>query len=255
MRGVTTLFAADVERTLPPGWTLHGYAEVGSTQDVACELARADAPDRTLVVADYQSAGRGRQGRRWLAPPGTALTFSVLFRAPSPSPPPRRYTMLASVSVCEAIEQLAPRLEPRIKWPNDVMLGERKVAGVLAEGTWVGSALRLIVGIGINVTSRAEDLAATGSMATSLRLAGAEVDRAELLVTVVERLTWWLAQPLDRLQSTWQHQLWGIGQQVRLAEGGCEVEVIVLGAADDGQLRVRDSDGTERLTLSGELVL
>jgi BirA family biotin operon repressor/biotin-[acetyl-CoA-carboxylase] ligase len=163
--------------------------------------------------------------------------------------------MLASVSVCEAIEQLAPRLGPRIKWPNDVMLGERKVAGVLAEGTWVGGTLRLVVGIGINVTSSAEDLASAGSVATSLRLAGAEVDRAELLVTVVERLTRWLAQPLDRLQAAWQSRLWGIGQQVRLAEDGHDVMVIVLGVADDGRLRVRGPDGTERLTLSGELVL
>ncbi len=216
---------------------------------------RADAPDRTLVVADYQSAGRGRQGRRWIAPPGTALTFSILFRPDAPAPPPRRYTLLASVAVCEAIERLAPDLKPRIKWPNDVMLGKRKVAGVLAEGSWVGAALRLIVGIGINVSTSADELAAVSSAATSLRAAGAEVERASLLVALVERLAWWLEQPLDRLQAAWQDRLWGIGQRAHLAEAGGDVEVVVLGVAEDGRLRVRDPDGSERLTLAGELVL
>jgi BirA family transcriptional regulator, biotin operon repressor / biotin---[acetyl-CoA-carboxylase] ligase len=239
---------------LPAGWTLRYWAQVDSTQDVARELARADAPDRTLVVADYQSAGRGRQGRRWIAPPGTALTFSIVFRTVAPAPPPRRYTMLASVAVCEAIERLAPNLKPRIKWPNDVMLGERKVAGILAEGSSVGDALRLVVGIGINVSTSADELAAVGSGATSLRVAGAAVERAPLLVAVVERLAWWLGQPLDRLQAAWQDTLWGIGQRLHLAEAGREVEVVVLGVADDGRLRVRDTDGSERLTLAGELL-
>ncbi|MBV9357789.1 MAG: biotin--[acetyl-CoA-carboxylase] ligase [Chloroflexi bacterium] len=239
---------------MPAGWTLHYRAQVDSTQDVARELARADAPDQTLVVADHQAAGRGRRGRRWIAPPGTALTFSILFRTAS-GLPSRRYTMLASVAVCEAIERLAPDLKPRIKWPNDVMLGERKVAGVLAEGSWVGDALRLIVGVGINVSTSAVELAAISSEATSVRAAGAEVERVPLLVAVVERLAWWLGQPLDHLHAVWQDRLWGIGQRLHLAEAGCEVEVVVLGVAQDGRLRVRYPDGSERLTLAGELLL
>jgi BirA family biotin operon repressor/biotin-[acetyl-CoA-carboxylase] ligase len=258
MRGVTS--PDEGHATLPriklaPGWTLHYYAQVGTTQDVARELARAGAPARTLVVADYQSAGRGRQGRRWTAPPGSALTFSILFRTTAQMPPPHRYTMLASVAVCEAIERLAPGLKPRIKWPNDVMLGGRKVAGVLAEGSWVGGALCLIVGIGINVSTGADVLAATSAVATSLRAAGAEVERGPLLIAIVERLAWWLGQPLDRLHPAWQDRLWGIGQRVQLAEAGHDIEVVVLGVADDGRLRVRDPDGSERLTLTGELVL
>jgi BirA family transcriptional regulator, biotin operon repressor / biotin---[acetyl-CoA-carboxylase] ligase len=260
MRGVTPsdqrhAWQAEVEHRLPRGWTLHCYRTVSSTQDVARALARADATDQTLVLADYQHAGRGRQGRRWVAPPGRALTFSILFRAPSAMPPPRRYTMLASVAACEAIDVLAPGLEPRIKWPNDVMLGERKVAGVLAEGVWVGAALRMIVGVGVNVSSTAEELAQASSVATSLSLAGAAVEREPLFVAIVERLACWVAQPLERLHTAWQARLWGLGQRLRLADGGREVEVVVLGVAEDGRLRVRYPDGSEQLTLTGELLL
>ena len=103
---------------LPPGWSGVFLERVGSTQDVARAAAEAGAPDRSIVVADQQTAGRGRQGREWLAEPGAALLLSVVFREREPSP--WRYTSLTSLSLAEAVEQVAPSLSTAIKWPNDL---------------------------------------------------------------------------------------------------------------------------------------
>src|SRR5215211_1447645 len=117
---------------LPKGWRVLYEPTVTSTNDLAREAARRGWPDRSVFVADYQTAGRGRHGRTWTAPPRTGLLMSVLLRHRGAAP--HYYTMLTSVAVCEAIERLLG-LEPAIKWPNDVMIDDRKVAGVLAEAT------------------------------------------------------------------------------------------------------------------------
>jgi BirA family biotin operon repressor/biotin-[acetyl-CoA-carboxylase] ligase len=181
------------------------------------------------------------------------LLLSVLFREATTTP--GRWTSIASVSLLEAIQRLVPDAPtPAIKWPNDVMLAERKVAGILAETSWDGEQLIAIVGIGVNVSAAAEDLAAFPN-ATSLNLAaGRSVDRGELLGTLIERIDSWLAQPLETLHTTWASRLWGRGQRVRLLDLGREEEVVVVGAELDGSLRVRLADGTERRTTTAELL-
>ena len=156
----------------------------------------------------------------------------------------------------EAIEELVPGLRPAIKWPNDVLLNDRKVAGVLAETSWDGLQLLAIVGVGINVRTESADLAAVGGAATSLNVAsGQDVDRGRLLSAFVRRIDAWLERPAAERYAAWEARLWGRGQRLRLVDLGREEEVIVLGAAPDGSLRVRLSDGTERLTTTGELIL
>jgi BirA family transcriptional regulator, biotin operon repressor / biotin---[acetyl-CoA-carboxylase] ligase len=240
---------------LPPAWRGTYFAKVKSTQDEASAAARRGAPGRSLFVADYQRAGRGRRGRAWVAPPGTALLVSVLFREATTQAKPWRWTSLASIALVEAIEQLAPELKAAIKWPNDVMLGDRKVAGILAETSWDGRTLQAIVGIGVNVTSTAEELAGFAG-ATSLWLASRRrVDRADLLLSLTRRIDHWLAQPLDVLHETWQSRLWGRDQRLRLLDvGGEEQDVVVLGADADGALLVRLRDGSTRRTSTGELL-
>ena len=221
---------------------------VGSTQDEARAAALAGAPSRSVFVADFQQAGRGRQGRTWIAPPGAALLMSLLFREVTPRPTPLRWTSLASVALCQALEQLAP-LRPAIKWPNDVLLEGRKVAGVLAESQWNGSELVTVVGVGVNVSTDASALEEFG--ATSL---GGRIDRADLLRALIGRLDGLLADPPDVLRAAWQRRLWGLGQRLRLLDLGREEDVVVLGVEPDGSLRVRFPDGSERLTTTGELI-
>jgi BirA family transcriptional regulator, biotin operon repressor / biotin---[acetyl-CoA-carboxylase] ligase len=242
-----------VERALPPGWTLRCFGSVGSTQDVA---RAADDGDRTIFLADHQTAGRGRRGRAWLAAPGSGLLLSVLFRSAGSPPTPRRYTTAVSLALADAIRELAPELEPRLKWPNDVMLGERKVAGVLAEADSSADHLRVIVGVGVNVDAERAELDAVGPTATSLRAAtGRRVAREDLLVAFVRRLDGWLGRPPAEVYRAWEARLWGMGQRVRLADAEVDAEVVVLGVDAEGRLRVRLADGSERTTLAGELIL
>ncbi len=246
---------AQALRALPPNWHGYYFDVVDSTQDEARAAARRGAPSRSIFVADYQRAGRGRQGRSWLAAPGDALMSSIVFREQAPAPTPWRWTSLASVALAESIQEVLPAVTPAIKWPNDVMLDDRKVAGILAETTWDGEQLVAVVGVGVNVNSTPADLERVGAAATSLRIAaGQSVDRGQLLLTLVRRMDLWFARPWPELHAAWQARLWRRGQRLRLVDLGVEAEVVVLGAELDGSLRVRLPDGTERHTTTGELI-
>jgi BirA family biotin operon repressor/biotin-[acetyl-CoA-carboxylase] ligase len=245
---------------LPSGWRVTYLPSTTSTQDVARAAAQAGAPTRSVFVADYQTEGRGRQGRRWIAPPGSALLLSLVFREEARAPAPQRYTMLVSVALAEAIEELVPELRPAIKWPNDLMLGDRKMAGILAETAWDGERLVVVVGAGANVRLGAADLASLGPFATSLELeAGRAVDRGELFLAFMRRIDAWLPRSLPDLHAKWHARLWGCGQRLRLRGGAGrpeqEQEVVVLGADLDGSLRLRLPNGAELRTISGELIL
>ena len=153
--------------------------ETSSTNDRARTLATAGAPHGTLVTARAQSAGRGRQGRSWSAPPGHALLMSLVLRGPHPLLP-----LAAAVGVCEAVGP-----ETRIKWPNDALLDGRKLAGILAEGRpqedWA------VLGIGVNVAVRIEDLPAElHERAATLGRSPADVEPflAELLASLERAL-------------------------------------------------------------------
>ncbi len=246
---------AQALQALPPGWHGHYFDVVDSTQDEARAAVRLGAPSRSIFVADYQRAGRARQGRTWLAGPGDALMLSIIFRERAARPMPWRWTSLASVALAESIQELLPVLKPAIKWPNDVLLDDRKVAGILAETSSDGEQLVAVVGVGVNANSAEPGLANVGAAATSLRIAaGQPVDRGELLLTLLRRMDEWYAQPWPELHAAWQARLWRRGQRLRLLDLGAEEEVVVLGVELDGSLRVRLADGTERHTTTGELI-
>ncbi len=129
------------------------FRQVGSTNTVARELAGAGAPHGTVVTADEQTAGRGRQGRTWTAPAGAALLYSAVLRPLDP-----RHSLLplaVALAVCETAEQLRPGISCQVKWPNDIHLDGRKLAGILIEARpqdgWA------VIGVGLNLTIRPED--------------------------------------------------------------------------------------------------
>ncbi len=159
------------------GRSFHYQEETESTQ----ALLGPDDSEGAVAAAGHQSAGRGRMGRRWEAPPGTALTFSVLLRPPAGSPI-QQLSLVAGLAVAEAVED-ALQLSAQIKWPNDVMVDRRKVAGILAEAR---DGI-VVVGIGVNVNQTREQLPV--ETAASLRtLDGEERDLAPLLADVLARL-------------------------------------------------------------------
>jgi BirA family biotin operon repressor/biotin-[acetyl-CoA-carboxylase] ligase len=160
------------------------YVYVGSTASTQL-LLPPTAPEGAVAVADEQTAGRGRLGRRWFAPPGTSLLCSVQLR---PAVSPERLPELTGVAAHACAEAIAAvsGLEPRLKFPNDLLLADRKVAGVLAEAR----EGRIVLGIGINVNVPEDELPTqVDRPATSLLAEGGrEVDRAELLVELLDRL-------------------------------------------------------------------
>jgi BirA family transcriptional regulator, biotin operon repressor / biotin---[acetyl-CoA-carboxylase] ligase len=178
---------------LVPGalWSrLDVVAQTGSTNDDLLASARAGAAEGTVLVAEHQTRGRGRQGREWVSRTGSALIFSVLLRPAEVSPADRGWLpLLTGVAVARAVRQVA-RVDATLKWPNDVLVGQAKLAGILAEQT--GRAV--VVGVGLNVAAGRDELPPPGPGAlppTSLALLGGRTDREALLTGILAELADW----------------------------------------------------------------
>ena len=237
------------------GRNLRFYQSTGSTMDDAAEWARDGAEEGAVVVAETQTASRGRLGRRWISDEGN-LYFSVLFR-PEPEFLPL-LSPLAGVAVARAIRQVAG-LYPTIKWPNDIIIDGRKVAGILAESALSGSRIQhAVVGIGVNVAldvSADPEIAAT---ATSLNHAsGSEIDRAELLRRILQHMD---ARYLDLRRGRspipeWRRWLDTLGQRVTVTHHGATDNGLAEDIDEHGNLLLRDDTG-ELLTLTaGDITL
>ena len=213
------------------------FRRTGSTNDRARELAAAGAPHGTLVTAAEQTEGRGRQGRAWTAPAGRALLCSLVLRDP-----PRLLPLAAGVAVAELAGERAA-----LKWPNDVLLGGRKLAGILVEGRpqerWS------VLGIGLNVALQAVDFPPElRGRATSLALAPAAIEPSlARLLALLER---WLAEPQEAVLAAFRARDALLGRPLRW-DGGSGI-----GAGVDGDGRLVVSAGERRLALdAGEVHL
>lgn len=241
---------------LPPGWRIHYQAQVGSTQDLARRADEDGLPSRSVFVADYQTVGRGRRSRRWASPPGAGLLFTALLRHRGWAP--QVLTMLGSVALSEAVEGLVG-ISPGIKWPNDLYIGPRKLAGILAEGRSEGDRHSVFLGIGVNVNTPDATLDALPSATSLSREAGWHIHRGELLVLILEAMDRWLAELESgddgALWEAWNDRLWGRHQRVMLRDGDVETPCTVLEAERDGSLVVLTASGERRRVLAGELLI
>ena len=234
------------------GGTIITRAVVGSTNDEAWAACAANAPDGTVVVADAQTRGRGRGGRSWHTAPGQGLALSVLLRQGCEWPALGLLPLVAGLAVAQALERLGGA--PALKWPNDVLLGDRKVAGVLCE-TRRGAA---VVGAGITLGQAAdefpEEIAAT---ATSLALAGVNSPREDVAAAFVGALeTRWDALRRDgpaALIEAWRARAAFWGREVTVRAGGGELRGVARGLDADGALRLALADGTETVVRAGDL--
>lgn len=245
--------------SLAPRFAVHRLGQVGSTMDEAARLAAAGAPDGTVVVAESQSAGRGRAGRAWTDEPGRSLLCTVLLR---PAVSPARLGLLslvAGVAAAEAIEAAAGS-PVRLKWPNDLWLGDdpdhRKVGGILLQArTGPATTDHVLVGIGLNVATPAADLppGATSILASTGRAA----DRDQLLATLLDRL----AAGADAFVASGGHPDLGpwraraalLGEEVAVEQAGVAVGGRFAGVDDDGALLLDTADGLRRI-VAGDLV-
>jgi BirA family biotin operon repressor/biotin-[acetyl-CoA-carboxylase] ligase len=220
------------------------FESTGSTNDEALAWAANDAKDLSLVIADEQTAGRGRLDRKWFTPPGTALACSLILRPRTDERPYlSRIVGLAALAVTDTLR--ARRLTPQIKWPNDVLLLGHKVAGILVESVWTGEDIDcVVIGIGINVLK--------GSVpphellhfpATSLEdELDDPPDRLALLFDILSTLINLRPQlGTDEFLSRWAQSLAFLGEQVQVeVEEKSPVVGQVLGLEQDGSLRLRD---------------
>lgn len=235
------------------GWEIEHHARLGSTQDRAREVADAGG-GAVIVVADEQSSGHGRQGRPWLAPRGRALLASWIFRPLVAEP--ASFALLAGVAVARALADLGVA-DARVKWPNDVQLRGRKVAGVLADAVTAADGGALVLGIGVNVHQSAPELGDLGATATSLAVEGHAVDRLALLARLCRQLIRVAASTAERRAALeeWRARSATLGREVEVrSPAGDAVRGIARALADDGALVVDTANGP-RVIVAGEVGL
>ncbi len=235
------------------------HAETGSTNADAAALADRGAREGTVVLADRQTAGRGRLGRSWSSPPGAGIYASVLLR-PDPMVA-RLLSIAAGVAIAEGIERVSG-LAPTLKWPNDIYLagGEahpsRKVAGILAEGGVSGGQTWVVLGFGINVLPAALPVHLTRATSLEAEL-GRIVDRGELLAECLARLAM-RYRNLNEGNAAVVLDAWRaraastIGRRVEWDDGGTALNGLVAGIDDEGGLVVKTAAGKTRI-VSGEV--
>ena len=223
------------------------YESIGSTNDEALAWAANDTPDLSLVVADEQTAGRGRLDRKWFTPKGTALAFSLLLRPTAEEKPfLTRIVGLAALAVAESLLKL--KLNPQIKWPNDILINGEKVCGILTESVWSGEDVdSVVIGIGINILRGAVPPAESllfpaTSVDEELRNAP---DRLEILRDILAKLMELRAQlATDEFLNQWQRLLAFQEQTVQVELGTTPpVTGHVVGLDPDGSLRLQNEHG------------
>jgi BirA family transcriptional regulator, biotin operon repressor / biotin---[acetyl-CoA-carboxylase] ligase len=234
------------------------FDSIGSTNDYAIQWAQAGAADFSLVVADHQTAGRGRFKRQWFTYPGTALAFSLILR---PQPAELNFlslfAALGAVAILQALQDLYGLLS-EIKWPNDILLERRKVAGILVENSWLGNQLQsIVIGIGMNITSQAVPPAEEVMFPASCleTVLGRSVDRWEVLNSILSHLK----NDRERLNSNelikiWEGHLAFKNEWVHLSRSEHPDRVgRVIGLTAFGNLRLVDENGVEWSAISGDV--
>jgi BirA family biotin operon repressor/biotin-[acetyl-CoA-carboxylase] ligase len=230
--------------------------EIDSTNRLLIDEAGAGAPEGVVAVADHQTAGRGRLGRTWSAAPGTALLVSVLLRPRLPVERLHTVTMVTGLAAADGVEEAAG-VRPGLKWPNDLVVGDRKLAGLLAESAPSGDHQAVVVGVGINVAGVPAEVAA---LATSCEAeAGRPVERSALLVAFLSALEDRYATLLapggtDATLVAYREACVTLGRQVRVETTGRILEGTATDLADDGRLLLTSAGGGCTAVTAGDVV-
>jgi BirA family biotin operon repressor/biotin-[acetyl-CoA-carboxylase] ligase len=242
-------------QALPPPFRLVAHATIGSTNDELKRLAREGAGEGLVVIAEHQTAGRGRRGRTWVSPPGN-LYSSTLVRPDCRAATAAQLGFVAALGVSEAISDLAPQVHTRCKWPNDLLANGKKVCGILLETEMVAGDRPdfVILGIGVNLASSPRD---TPYPATSLAEEGAPViTPGAMAAAFVRHLAAWLARWREggfaRVREAWLARAMGLGEPIQVRLEHDTLDGCFLDIDDDGALLLGQAEGNRRIT-AGEI--
>jgi BirA family biotin operon repressor/biotin-[acetyl-CoA-carboxylase] ligase len=261
-----------VQDALNTSWIGRTYRYLPEADSTNAQLKKQVAagpgsspPDGTVWLTDYQKQGRGRFDRRWEAPPGSSLLFSLLLRPHWPAERLSWLTMIAGLAVTEAVADQT-RLAPRLKWPNDGVLRQggswHKYCGILLEGDISSEGLltNAVIGIGINANIRADEMPSTNFPATSLMIAvGQEVSRLDLFTAVLARLEshYEQAQRDRSPHAAWQEQLVFMNTRVAINTSPSAVPLVgtAIGTDAAGRLLLKDDTGITHALVAGDVSL
>lgn len=240
------------------GQSIHFHASLPSTNEAAFRLAADGAEHGEVVITEQQTAGKGRRGRTWVSPTGLNLYFSVILR---PELPPQRapeLTLVGAVALAEALRET--EADARIKWPNDVQLDGRKVAGILTELSAEPERVHFVVlGIGVNLNAGPEDFPPeVAATATSLsQVLGRRVNRALFTATLWGRLEEWLdlhhEVGFDPVRQRWKELSSTLGQEVLVRTDRSELRGVAEDIDVSGALLVRTAEGSLERVLAGDV--
>ena len=229
------------------------YPEVTSTMDIARDLARKSCPDLTVVIAGRQTKGRGRLKRRWLSDDG-GLYFTMVLRPTIPVQLSFRVNFLASLTLACVIRDML-QIDARVKWPNDILVNERKISGMLSELEAEADRVFFInIGMGINVNN---DPSGAEPGATSLKMiAGREVSRKDLLARFLERFSDRIHNAaLENVISEWKKYTVTLGRQVRIITQREESEGLAVDVDENGALVLELANGEPKKIIYGDCFL
>jgi len=236
---------------------IHYFEETDSTNSRALALAASGAPEGTLVVAESQTRGRGRMGRDWHSPGNAGIYLSLILRPPIPPMEAPKMTLLAGVAGAEALREFA-RVDAHIKWPNDLLIGSRKVAGILTEiASDMDRVNHVVTGMGLNVSTR-EFPPGIRDIATSLFLeTGRDLERAALARAFLERYEQaydlFLKGGAPLILERWKAMSRTLGSSFLVEIAGERVRVLARDMEPDGSLLVETGDGQRHQVFSGDL--
>jgi BirA family transcriptional regulator, biotin operon repressor / biotin---[acetyl-CoA-carboxylase] ligase len=243
-------------RTKIIGRTIQYYDHVASTMDEAMKLAQDKASDGTVVIAEAQTQGRGRLGRSWVSPKFKGLYFSIIVRPDTAVSEIASITLMAAVSVCEAVKRTCG-LEARIKWPNDILLEQKKLGGILTEmNAGLDRVNYCVIGIGINVNSEPKTLV-DGAVSLAQQ-AGSAVNRVELLRELLRQFEHYYLKfkkkEFGSILDAWRQFSVTLGERVRIDMHKGRLDGIAVDIDADGGLLVRRDSGIIEKVLAGDVV-
>jgi BirA family biotin operon repressor/biotin-[acetyl-CoA-carboxylase] ligase len=234
---------------------------VTSTQKIATEMAMSGAAEGTVIVAEEQTEGRGRLQRKWHTPSGNSVAMSIIIRPRILLNSTPHFTLLVAVSIVKAIKDIST-LNPKIKWPNDILINGKKSVGILTELNAEADQINfLIVGIGINVNQSIDDLPEEiQNIATSLAIeAGKKFRRAELIRSILTNLEYfyekYIKEGFTSIKDIWEKESCTIGEKI-IAKTSLEtIEGRAVGITNDGILMLEDKEGNIHNIISGDIFI